>query len=221
MNSPIPHRGTASTTRRSGNSVSLCATAILAALMAGPVACSKKPETVPGDAGRADIGGSPSPTSSSSPSHGSVSPLAPGAETAGTIAEPSRSDKLAGSQALEVLAADIQSGNAGTDEMRKLADLFAKEHRDEAWASSAEYTIANVVSNLNGKYGPGLQIAKAECRQTVCEVRAINRKGVGGSPLDWNIAYLRLKKSLKSSNSQTLMRPLPDGQVVYQAYIIR
>ncbi|MGJ7904004.1 hypothetical protein [Lysobacter sp. 1R34A] len=130
-------------------------------------------------------------------------------------------ERDANRKALDLLADDIRAGRAGSDEVRDLERLFSQEQRDEAWASSSEYTISNVVANLSKKYGPGLEIAKVECRQTLCEVQAVNRSGVGGSQLDWNRAYLQLKQSLKSSNSQTLMRPLPHGRVVYHTYIIR
>ncbi|MBT2747337.1 MULTISPECIES: hypothetical protein [unclassified Lysobacter] len=133
----------------------------------------------------------------------------------------SASDQLASRKALDSLAQEIKANGVGSDEISDLSALFLKEPRDEAWASSAEYTISNVAANLNRKYGSGLEVAKASCRQTLCELQVVNRKGVGGSPLDWNIAYRQLKNSLKSSNSQTIMRPLPDGQVVYHTYIIR
>lgn len=133
----------------------------------------------------------------------------------------SASDQLASRKALDSLAQDIKANGVGSEEIRDLSALFVKEPRDEAWASSAEYTISNVAANLNRKYGSGLEVAKASCRQTLCELQVVNRKGVGGSPLDWNIAYKQLKNSLKSSNSQTIMRPLPDGQIVYHTYIIR
>jgi hypothetical protein len=130
-------------------------------------------------------------------------------------------ERDASRDALDLLTDDIRAGRAGSDEVRELERLFSQEQRDEAWASSSEYTISNAVANLGKKYGPGLEIAKVGCRQTLCEVQAVNRSGVGGSQLDWNRAYLQLKQSLKSSNSQTLMRPLPDGRVVYHTYIIR
>lgn len=124
-------------------------------------------------------------------------------------------------QALQSLAQDLENGEAGSIELRTVSELLIKEPRDEAWASSVEYGIGDRAAKLAARYGRGLELASIKCRQTLCEIQAVNRRGAAGSPTDWNIVHERLYRDLKFSNSYSLMKPLPDGRTVYLTYVVR
>lgn len=111
------------------------------------------------------------------------------------------------------------------EELQGLVDAFIAEKRDEAWASQVETSVLSEVASLRAKYGPGLEIQRVECRETLCLVGVVTPASLQSTPLEWQRALSGMSyennSSFDFSNNYTTMAAAENNRIVYLSYLIR
>lgn len=135
---------------------------------------------------------------------------------------------LSNEQILEDFVREIQLDTRpllGGVSVREMRDEFLAESRDEAWAKATEDNVRAFVNMLGEQPGNAPDVPWVQCRETLCEVRAVVTSSDKEVLSKWQDDLTGMRDSkewrFEFTDTRTLTGRATDGRIVNVTYLVR